>query len=362
MGANSTTLVPSQSAVVAYVANFLSTFDAKPEVAYASAAALPANTYANGTLGVGATLTGTANGPLLIDGVTLAVGAVGLRILVTSEAASANNGWYTLTQLGVVAVSPYILTRDPLSDQAAEIEPGYLTAVRAPSGLTGGTQDGKVFMSICAQPFTVGTTALTFSNVGGTGTVTSASVVTANGVSASVANATTTPAFTFTLGAITPTTVNGNTFTTGNYTLTGVAAKTLTFNNSITLAGTDATTMTFPGVSASVGYLNLPETTHNANYTVVKGDAGTCIAHPASDANARTFTIDSVTNQSWDAGTALTFKNETSQVLSIAVTTEALTLAGSTTTGTRSLAQNGIATAHLNAAKTVWLISGPGLT
>lgn len=41
----------------------------------------------------------------------------------------------------------------------------------------------------------------------GSGTVTSASVVTANGVSATVANATTTPAFTFTLGAITPTTI-----------------------------------------------------------------------------------------------------------------------------------------------------------
>lgn len=42
---------------------------------------------------------------------------------------------------------------------------------------------------------------------GGSGTVTSVSVVTANGVSGSVANATTTPAITLTLGAITPTSV-----------------------------------------------------------------------------------------------------------------------------------------------------------
>ena len=42
---------------------------------------------------------------------------------------------------------------------------------------------------------------------GGEGTVTSASVVTANGVSGSVATATTTPAITLTLGAITPTSV-----------------------------------------------------------------------------------------------------------------------------------------------------------
>lgn len=42
---------------------------------------------------------------------------------------------------------------------------------------------------------------------GGGGTVTSVSVTTANGVSGSVANATTTPAITLTLGAITPTTI-----------------------------------------------------------------------------------------------------------------------------------------------------------
>lgn len=48
---------------------------------------------------------------------------------------------------------------------------------------------------------------------GGSGTVTSVSVVTANGVSGSVATATTTPAITLTLGAITPTSVNGVTLT-----------------------------------------------------------------------------------------------------------------------------------------------------
>src|SRR4030067_220350 len=42
---------------------------------------------------------------------------------------------------------------------------------------------------------------------GGTGTVTSVSIVTANGVSGSVATATTTPAITLTLGAITPSAV-----------------------------------------------------------------------------------------------------------------------------------------------------------
>jgi hypothetical protein len=52
--------------------------------------------------------------------------------------------------------------------------------------------------------------------------------------------------------AITALSLNGNTFTTGTYTLTGVAGKTLTFNKSITLEGTDSTTMTFPSVSATI--------------------------------------------------------------------------------------------------------------
>lgn len=47
------------------------------------------------------------------------------------------------------------------------------------------------------------------------------------------------------------TTVNGNTITAGTGTLT-LGAKTLTASNSLTLAGTDGTTMTFPSVSDAV--------------------------------------------------------------------------------------------------------------
>lgn len=53
-------------------------------------------------------------------------------------------------------------------------------------------------------------------------------------------------------GALTAPTLNGNTFTTGTYTLTGGAGKTLTFSNSLTLAGTDGTTMTFPAASSDI--------------------------------------------------------------------------------------------------------------
>lgn len=76
----------------------------------------------------------------------------------------------------------------------------------------------------------------------GAGTVTTVSVVTANGVSATVADATTTPALTFTLGAITPTTVNGLTITAnGTNTLSITAGKTLTILKTISFTAADDT-------------------------------------------------------------------------------------------------------------------------
>ncbi len=213
---------------------------------------------------------------------------------------------------------------------------------------------------------------------GSGGTVTSVSVTTANGVSGSVATATTTPAITLTLGAITPTTVNGNTWTTGTGTLTLASSKTLTANNSLTLAGTDgktitvsnsltlagtdSTTMTFPGASANVGYLEIPQNSQSAAYTLVLADSGKHIYHPGADTTARTWTIPANGSVAYPIGTAITFINDTSGgVITIAITTDTMILAGAGTTGSRSLAANGIATA-IKMTSTRWIINGTGLT
>jgi hypothetical protein len=45
------------------------------------------------------------------------------------------------------------------------------------------------------------------------------------------------------IGAATATSINGNTFTAGTYTLTGATGKTFTFNNTLTLSGTDGSTL-----------------------------------------------------------------------------------------------------------------------
>lgn len=194
------------------------------------------------------------------------------------------------------------------------------------------------------------------------GTVTSVSVTPANGVSGSVATATTTPAITVTLGAITPTSVNGNTISTGSGTLTLGASKTLTASNSLTLAGTDSTTMTFPPASASVGYINIPQNSQSAAYTTVLADAGKQIYHPSADTTARTWTIDSNANVAYPIGTTLTFVNDSSAgVITIAITSDTLIWVGTGTTGSRSLAANGNAVA-LKITSTRWQINGVGLT
>ena len=110
-----------------------------------------------------------------------------------------------------------------------------------------------------------------------------------------------------------------------------------------------------------IGYINIPQNSQSAAYTLVAADAGKHIFHPSTDANARTFTIPANGSVSYPIGTAISFVNMTSQVVSIAITTDTMYLAGTGTTGTRSLAQYGTATA-LKMTSTTWIISGAGLT
>ena len=110
-----------------------------------------------------------------------------------------------------------------------------------------------------------------------------------------------------------------------------------------------------------VGFKNIPQNSQSAAYTLVLADAGKHIFHPSSDANARTFTIPANSSVAYPIGTAITFINMTSQVVTIAITTDTMYLSSAGTTGSRSLAQYGSATA-IKMTSTTWLISGSGLT
>lgn len=121
----------------------------------------------------------------------------------------------------------------------------------------------------------------------------------------------------------------------------------------IALAGGDATN--------NIGYLNIPQNSQSAAYTLVLSDAGKHIFHPAADNNARTFTIPANSSVAYPIGTAITFINMAVANVTIAITTDTLTLSPAGTTGSRTLATNGSATC-IKIAATQWLISGSGLT
>tara|TARA_R110000868_G_scaffold32507_1_gene118180 strand:- start:354 stop:992 length:639 start_codon:yes stop_codon:yes gene_type:complete len=120
--------------------------------------------------------------------------------------------------------------------------------------------------------------------------------------------------------------------------------------SSCTVDGTDA-----------VGFRNIPQNSQSAAYTLVLADAGKHIFHPSGDANARTFTIPANSSVAYPIGTAITFINMTSQAVTIAITTDTMYLSAAGTTGSRTLAQYGSATA-IKMTSTTWLISGSGLT
>lgn len=116
------------------------------------------------------------------------------------------------------------------------------------------------------------------------------------------------------------------------------------------------------GVSGPTGPTNLPLNPQSANYTLVLGDAGGCVFHPAADTTARTWTIPANISVSYVLGTALSFATDLSSgVITISINTDTLILAGVGTTGNRTLAAGGIATA-VKITSTSWLISGAGLT
>jgi len=116
-----------------------------------------------------------------------------------------------------------------------------------------------------------------------------------------------------------------------------------------TVDGTDA-----------VGFRNIPQNAQTGNYTLVLADSGKHIYHAVA-AGAATYTIPANGTVAYPIGTALSFVNLSTTSISIAITTDTMYLGGTGTTGTRTLAQYGTATA-LKVTSTVWIITGSGLT
>ena len=114
------------------------------------------------------------------------------------------------------------------------------------NGGTGATSAGAALTSLGAYP-----AANPNGYTSNAGTVTTASVVTANGVSGTVANPTTTPAITIVLGAIVPTSVAATGTVTGSN-LTGSSSGTNTGDQAIVLSG-DVSGSGSTGITTTIG-------------------------------------------------------------------------------------------------------------
>lgn len=144
----------SDAVTKAYVDAIAAGFTPKPGAAVATVEPLPACTYNNGTFGVGATLTGTANGELQIDNSASLVAP--MRVLVKDQADAEENGLYVMTQQGTVG-QPFILTRHVAMDQSDEIV-GALIPVEDEGDVNVNT---LWFCTNSTAP-TIGTTHITF--------------------------------------------------------------------------------------------------------------------------------------------------------------------------------------------------------
>jgi hypothetical protein len=140
----------------------------KGSVRAATTTTLPACTYANGTAGVGATLTGNANGALSAqDGITLVVNE---QLLVKDQASGLQNGPYVLTQVGT-AGTPFILTRRTDMDNWSEVPSAAIPIEE------GSTLADQIWICTSNAGGTIGTTAITFtafSSVPADGSITNA--------------------------------------------------------------------------------------------------------------------------------------------------------------------------------------------
>ena len=154
-----------------YVDQVAQGLDTKPSCKLATTANLTA-TYSNGTAGVGATLTASANGALVLD---TQAGNVNDRILVKDQTTRTENGIYTVTTTGDIS-NPFVLTRSTPEDQPAELSGGAFVFVEEGSL---NANNGYTFTHTGAPTF--GTTNLDVSQFSGAGQINAGDALTKDG-------------------------------------------------------------------------------------------------------------------------------------------------------------------------------------
>lgn len=111
----------------------------------------------------------------------------------------------------------------------------------------------------------------------------------------------------------------------------------------------------------TIGFRGVPVDSKSANYTAVLADMGRAFLHPSGGGAGDVFTIPANSAVPYAVGATLTFINLDSNALTISINTDTLTLLGTGAAGSRTLGQNGMASA-VKVTSTQWVITGINLT
>ena len=300
-------------------------------------------TYANGTAGVGATLTNAGTlAALTLDSVPVVSGD---RVLIKDQATALQNGIYTVTDIGTASIA-WVLTRaiDFDNNPNGEVAGGDFIFVQE-----GTTQADNGYVVTTNGTITVGTTTIDFVQFSGAGQITagdgltkSGNIINAVGTSnritvaadsidistAYVGQATITTLGTITTGTWTAAII------AGEYGGTGVAntGKTITLGGSLTTSGAFDTTLTMTGATS----VTLPTTGTLATLAGTETFTNKTLTSPviATIVNTGTLTLPTSTDTLVGRATTDTLTNKT--ITGAIITTGSInnTPIGATTTDT----------------------------
>jgi len=190
-------------------------------------------------------------------------------------------------------------------------------------------------------------------------TSTNATSTNLNATTAVLTNLTSTNATSTNLNATTAilTDLTSTNATSTNLNATTAILTDLTSTNATTTNLT-ATTVLDAGTigAAAPGFRGLPQNAQTGAYTLALSDAGKQISNTTGG-----WVIPANGSVAFPVGTAIALYNNSGTSQTISITTDTLRFAGSALTGTRTLAQYGLATC-VKVASTTWVVSGSGLT
>lgn len=164
-------------ATTGYVDNAILGQRAKEAAKYASIAPLPSIVYANGSSGVGATLTGVALAAISLDSSSPAVAD---RVLIKNQVSALQNGIYVVTATGS-GIAVFVLTRATDFDMPSDTQTGDSIFITAGSTLAATTW---TYNGIDSP--TIGTTSISFVQSAGPGVNTAGNGVSITGASIAI--------------------------------------------------------------------------------------------------------------------------------------------------------------------------------